>query len=248
MRYLIDDESIGRGWISSQIRGGNEELIVEMLPCINDDSVECQRQFLTPEDSAKEWYKNYVRAVETTENIDCPQERNAFLESFHVDDIQEFSELLASGIINGLTELESDSLITVTYEKIADNLLHSDVVNCSFIDCALVFMKTNVACMHKGVDKEGLSREIDASVQEVASESLIHVIDKLPSTKALMARISMLRALNRRARFCLPWLPLRPAQEGSAIFGGLSGFGASVERAGRTWEPKSNDMVRNHES
>jgi len=88
----------------------------------------------------------------------------------------------------------------------------------------------------------GLSSSIDAVVHEAVTESLVHVIDKLPSTKALMVRISMLRALNRRARFGLPWLPLRSAQEGSAILGGLSGFGSSLERAGRTWDSKSRSL------
>jgi len=78
-------------------------------------------------------------------------------------------------------------------------------------------------------------------VFEVASESLLDT--KLPSTKALMARISMLRALNRRARFALPWLQMRSAQEASAILGGLTGFGTSLERAGRTWDAKSQSMV-----
>jgi len=58
-------------------------------------------------------------------------------------------------------------------------------------------------------------------------------ISKLPSLKILLARISMIKALNRRAKFALPWMSLRPAQEGSAILGGILGYSASFERAGR---------------
>jgi hypothetical protein len=57
------------------------------------------------------------------------------------------------------------------------------------------------------------------------------------------ARIALLRSFNRRAQYALPWLPMRSAQEGSAILGGLSGFGASPERAGRTWDLKSESLV-----
>jgi hypothetical protein len=89
-----------------------------------------------------------------------------------------------------------------------------------------------------------MSSSLDAFVHEVANEALVRVLNNLPSTKALMARISMLRALNKRARYALPWLPLRSAQEGSAILGGLSGFGSSLERAGRTWDTKSQSSVR----
>lgn len=53
----------------------------------------------------------------------------------------------------------------------------------------------------------------------------------------------MLRSFNRRAQYALPWLPMRSAQEGSAILGGLSGFGTSPERAGRTWDSKSKSLV-----
>ncbi len=53
----------------------------------------------------------------------------------------------------------------------------------------------------------------------------------------------MLRSFNRRAQYALPWLPMRSAQEGSAILGGLSGFGTSPERAGRTWDLKSESFV-----
>merc|ERR1719162_2181875 len=61
---------------------------------------------------------------------------------------------------------------------------------------------------------------------------------------ALLARIAMLRAFNRRAKYALPWLPLRPAQENSAVLGGLSGIGASVQRAGKSGSTHQMEMVR----
>ena len=57
-----------------------------------------------------------------------------------------------------------------------------------------------------------------------------------------MARVAVLRAFNRRARLGLPWLPLRPCQEGAAILGGIYGHGASIDRAGRNRLTKSQDL------
>lgn len=239
LRYLIDHKPTGRGWISSRIRGGKEEPIVELLPfsAVDDQNSSGQKQYDTPEDSAQEWHTNYMQAIESSKAI---SERNAFSESFNVESIQEFGELLASGTIDGLSELRSDSLVAATYGRITDVLPHSSEGGCSFVDCAIVL------CTSQPREQaliKGIHSSIDAMVHEVANESLVHVTDKLPSTRALMARISMLRALNRRARYGLPWLPWRSAQEGSAILGGLSGFGTSLERAGRTWDSKSKSLV-----
>jgi len=235
VRYLIDHEPIGRGWISSRIRGGKEEPIVEMMPFEDDDSSSCQHQYTTPQDSAREWYTTYTKAIHLSETL-SETERNNFSKSLNIDSIQEFGEFLVSGVIGGLSELNSDALVAATYGRIADVLPHSSE---SFLDCALVL---GTCQPHEQEQLKGISSSIDAIVHEVATESLLHVIEKLPSTKALMARISMLRAFNRRARFGLPWLPLRSAQESSAILGGLSGYGTSLERAGRTWDSKSKSL------
>lgn len=233
LRYLIDHETIGRGWVSSQIRGGKEEPIVEMLPFEDDSSLSGRPQYITPDDSAREWYKNYTKANHLSE---AASQRYIFSEDLNIHSIQEFEELLFKGVIHGMSELDSDSLVAATYENIADVLPES----CSFLDCAIVLL--GISNLHGYHKSKVIGNSIDTRAHEVAAESLLHVIDKLPSTKALMARISMLRALNSRARLGLPWLPLRSAQESSAVLGGLSGFGISLERAGRTWDAKSESL------
>jgi len=232
-RYLIDRKSIGRGWISSRIRGGKEEPIVQLLPFEDDNSSVDQHQYNAPEDSAREWYKNYLRMSK------AESERDAFSKSLEIESLQEFGQLLTLGVIGGMKEVDSDSLLATTFGKIADVLPQSSEGGCSFLDCAMV-----LGTVHPKQQKElnHMSGTIEAIVHEAANESLVHVIDKLPSTNALMARISMLRALNKRARFSMPWLPLRSAQESSAILGGRSGFGTSLERAGRTWDSKSESL------
>lgn len=242
---MVDHAPIGgRGWISSRIRGGKEEPIVEMLPVVsdnNEDGDDCSfgnpsHYYVTPEDSAREWYASYTQVVKASKDT---SERDSFSESMNIESVQEFGDLLKSGIISGMTELNSDSLVAATYEKITDALPHYLGRGCSFVDCAIVLSASQP---NKQEQTKNIRHSIDPMVFEVASESLLDT--KLPSTKALMARISMLRALNRRARFALPWLQMRSAQEASAILGGLSGFtGKSLERAGRTWDAKSQSMV-----
>lgn len=240
VRFLIDYKPIGRGWISSRIRGGKEEPIVEILPYSNEEPN--RPHYTTPEDSAKQWYTRYLEAIKNESHDSRLSKRKQFAESFNIESIDEFAKLLEAGYISGMNQLESDSFITLAYGKISDVLPHSDEVDCPFIDCAIL-----LACAVSPDNKETefLRHSVDAVAHEIASESLSQAkSDELPSIKSLMARISMLRALNRRARFALPWLSLRPAQEGSAVFGGLSGFGASLERAGRTWDTKSSSLVR----
>ncbi|KAL7489479.1 hypothetical protein ACHAW6_015106 [Cyclotella cf. meneghiniana] len=238
VRFLIDYKPIGRGWISSRIRGGKEEPIVEILPYSNEEPN--RPHYTTPEDSAKQWYTRYLEAIKNESHDSRLSKRKQFAESFNIESIDEFAKLLEAGYISGMNQLESDSFITLAYGKISDVLPHSDEVDCPFIDCAIL-----LACAVSPDNKETefLRHSVDAVAHEIASESLSQAkSDELPSIKSLMARISMLRALNRRARFALPWLSLRPAQEGSAVFGGLSGFGASLERAGRTWDTKSSSL------
>jgi len=247
VRYLVDYEPVGRGWISSRIRGGKEELIVDTLPSSsNGDDPLSQLLYATPEDSATVWYKNYLQAIRnngcTNDLESVESKRNAFLETFNVKDIDEFSDLLATGKIRRCNELESDSLIAAAYGRIADVLPHCDEIECSFADCALIMTNLSLPQSSKNIELEDLFKTIDSVAFEVASESLLHLSDDLPSPKSLMARMAMLRALNRRARLGLPWLPVRPSQEGSAIFGGLAGFGPPLERAGRSFDSNSQSI------
>ena len=65
VRFLINHEPIGRGWISGRIRGGKEEPIVEILPCEEDEDNECMPEVpISPEDSAKLWYEAYAKSNE----------------------------------------------------------------------------------------------------------------------------------------------------------------------------------------
>jgi hypothetical protein len=244
VRFLIDHEPIGRGWISSRIRVGKEELIVEMLPPDNSEDEEGKsnadvHQCITPEDSAKIWHEAYVKATENDPGFMLLSKRSMFAESFNVSTVDEFSKLLESGCFSGMNPLESDSFLASAYGKISDILPHNDEIDCPFVDCAIV-----LAGAADSEDVGEIICSVDAIAHELALESLVQVNnERFPPVKALLARISMLRAINRRARYALPWFSLRPAQESSAVFGGLAGLGSSLERAGRTWNTKSASMV-----
>lgn len=246
VRFLIDHEPIGRGWISERIRGGKEEEIVEILPEVHAEDSESTPEVPcvcnTPEDSATIWYSAYLKSIENDPDFILHSKRKDFADSFHIDTVDEFGKLLEAGYINGMSSLESDSLIASTYGKISDILPHTDEIDCPFVDCAIVLTGASSGDHSEAV--KDLIGSVDSIAHEVALESLMHVKhEKLPSVNALLARISMLRAFNRRARYALPWFSMRPAQEGSCVFGGLSGFSSCLERAGRTWDTKSNSTV-----
>jgi hypothetical protein len=156
----------------------------------------------------------------------------------------EFERLLASGKISGLSSLESDSKLAHAAGAIADFSPIGDAVDCPFINIATALAFVAKINANDGSELDQLnSGRPDAN--QAAAAILSSVGDALPPTKALLARIAMLRAFNRRARVALPWLSLRPAQEGSAILGGLCGYGASIERAGRSKDSYASTTVRN---
>ena len=97
----------------------------------------------------------------------------------------------------------------------------------------------------------GMGKRYDVALESVnrnvapidaATSKLSEINVPLPPVKVLLVRIAMLRAFNRRAKYALPWLPLRPPQENSAVLGGLSGLGASVQRAGKSSSTHQMEM------
>jgi hypothetical protein len=69
------------------------------------------------------------------------------------------------------------------------------------------------------------------------------ITSRFPPIKAILARIAMLRALNRRSKYAIPLYSMRPPQEDSAILGGYCGLGASVECLGKSRDTDSSKDV-----
>lgn len=233
IRYRIRYGGVGEGWISSRIRGGKEESIVEP---IHDSSKEAELEpyFKTPEEAAIAWYKN-IKAISPLE-IDGEEKS---MELFSISDMNEFKKLASEGVIPGISSQQSDSVVATLVSAIADFSEEGDAVDCSFKSVASAVNYALASSSEQHLSSEVLSTP---GANEAAATVLTSASGPFASSKALMARIALLRAFNRRVRKALPWLSVRPSQEGTAILGGLCGQGASVERAGRRKLVESMDL------
>ena len=220
LRYKVKFEG-SIGWISDKIRGGSEQSIVKRIPskenvCPNvKGGVDCRskhERIIFPEDSANIWFEKFVVLNE--------RKAQETLIKF-----EEFNKLLEDGVICGMSVLESDSVLSEMMSAI-----EATSPNCSFEN---VFMALDYICC-----KNAETKKIHFNSSELKSihDAISLTIPTglcLPHPKALMARLSMLRNFNRRAKLSLAWFPFKPIQEGSALFGGRCGYGASVDRVGR---------------
>jgi hypothetical protein len=239
VRYRIRFGEITNGWISGWIRGGKEEAIVEPVnekASDNDSSAEdaTSARYATPLECAQAWYEQYSKQqTSSSNNID-----------WKIKNLEDFKMLLSQGVIPGKSTGESDCLLVSAVGAIADFSEGGDAVDCTFDDIA-VPLALAVSSSSRDPKDGVLNHAYGVPGATQAAMVMLSTLDvPLPATKALLARTAMLRALNRRARLALPWLSVRPSQEGNAIFGGLCGHGASIDRVGRYREPNSLDLVR----
>lgn len=239
VRYRIRFGEITNGWISGWIRGGKEEAIVEPVhEKASSDGPSSEGatsvHYATPLECAHAWYEEYTKH----------QASPSITTEWKIKDLEEFKTLLSQGVIQGKSTWESDSLLVSAVGAIADFSEGGDAVDCTFDNIAgPLALAVSSSCE---VPSDTVVKHVHgvprASQAAMVLLSTLNV--PLPSTKALLARTAMLRAFNRRARVALPWLSVRPSQEGNAIFGGLCGHGASIDRVGRYREPNSLDLVR----
>jgi hypothetical protein len=224
IRYRVRFEGL-EGWISGRIRGGEEEPIV--VPTKDDDiEDELEKSFLTSGECAQEWFKSYSQAVDSrNDNIDIV-----------IDSIESFESIVAEGVIGGRSELQSDTFLARTVGAICDFCEGGNPLDAPFDQVASAIEYAIASVEGRAIEGKSLSSLQANAAACTAFESL--GVQKLPCLQSLMARISMLRAFNRRARFALPWMSIRPCQEGSAILGGMYGHGASIDRAARSSNKK----------
>ena len=135
-----------------------------------------------------------------------------------------------------MSPLESDTILCDIVTSISDHSPGGNTLNCPYrFLCPVLFHALKA---HNYLHEEDLIADFNvcesSSAYESASSRVAKVSCSFPPMRALLCRIAMLRALNRRAIYALPLYSLRPPQEDSAVLGGCSGFGASVERLGKT--------------
>ena len=236
VRYRIRCEGVGEGWISSRIRGGKEEPIVELIHG-EPSTVKSERKFPTAAHSARTWYETY-KVVASAKNLKGLLHPGSLYGSMYtIKDYGEFKMILSEQP-NDMSLLTLDKMVASLIQVIADFSESGDAVECSFEETVAVvsYAIASVENTHVGFESSG-----NPCANEAAAAILSGCSDPL-SIRLILARMAMLRAFNRRIRLALPWISVRPSQEGTSILGGLCGHGASAERAGRQKMSKSMDL------
>ena len=242
VRYRVRYEDVGEGWISARIRGGKEDPIVEAVQL--DDSKEVQvdevtkkahvddsASFPTPFDCAAVWFEVWHKA--TAKRID----RVPFDELL-VNELEIFEELLTCAIIPGYSVRDSDLLLTSATNIISNYSEGGDALETSFSEVASAL---SFALASTNEDARLEMKCANPMADQAAAAVFANVKTRLPPLRSMLARVALIRAFNRRARLALPWLPIRPSQEGSAILGGLCGYGTSSDRAGRSLSTEAQE-------
>ena len=222
VRYRVVSD-LGEGWISARIRGGKEEPIVEATVDDGDTSSASDTvTYRAPNDSASAWYEKWSS---------LQQRDREKLDGIYASSLEEFEKLLEDGIIPGLTVVESDSTIVKAVSSISNHLEGGDSLESGF-DVVAAALSSTLPC--STVASFTHLADVPPACRHAAATVFSRFEGNLPDLQAVLARTALLRAFNRRARLALPWLSIRPCQEGSAVLGGLAGHGTSVNRAGRS--------------
>lgn len=253
VRYRVRFESL-EGWISARIRGGKEEPI--LIPVYSSkegaatedpdgegresEPQEESTTYATPGLCAVEWLKNYNKArLEQGQ----PQRKTSIDE---MKGVESFKALADQGMMVGCSMAQSDAFLARAISKVCDFCDGGNPLDAPYeqIQSALEFASSVIASdldsSTPSVDPGVVSNAASLQAKQAAATALSSWKgcktggNGLPTVEALMVRLAVLRALNRRIRFSLPWVAVRPCQEGSAILGGVYGHGASIDRAGRS--------------
>ena len=242
IRFRVQVENIGAGWISSRIRGGKEDIIVDEIPISNEDLDEKQldTEFTSPRECAEHWFANFNQDDAKTH---CLHEEKKDIWSF--SDLNDFASCLHQGVISELSALESDSFLTSFTTTVSNCSSHGDGIEVSY--SLISSTLHNSIKSHNLLNNEDKSYHFDTNHEFVINPSATSMFARLscslPPIKCLLARLAMLKAFNRRARHALPWLLARPPQESSAVLGGRLGLGASTERCGKSHQNKLEQSV-----
>ena len=226
VRFRVMDNDLGEGWISARIRGGKEEPIVELID--SEEETEENSVFITPLACAQEWYRNWKETCD--EEVACGVKP--------ISNEVEYRRLILESKLEEGNQTDLDALLVEAVNVVSNFSHNGDSVECSFSQVASAFSFTLAL---RGHDTDVKAEQHPAMNQAVAS--VFADVEKLPPLEVLLARVSILRAFNRRAKFALPWISMRPCQEGTALFGGLEGHGASADRAGRSGPSQPHDWV-----
>eukprot|EP00934_Nitzschia_sp_Nitz4_P003374 Nitzschia sp. Nitz4//scaffold7_size249615//139053//145349//NITZ4_001183-RA/size249615-processed-gene-0.357-mRNA-1//-1//CDS//3329558460//3364//frame0 len=232
VRYRVlyqSTEGVVKGWVSGRIRVGREEKI--LLPIhdpskLNNDTTTPR----TPYECALSWKRTFDTSNKLLNN------RNVV--EYEIGDLQTFMSFVEKGVVPGLSDSNSDAKLIHAIGLVCDQI-GSEPLEVPFAKLSTAITFALASARGELVDVPSGS----AILNQVAATAFGSLGPQLPSAKAILSRVAVLRAFNRRAKYALPWLSLRPCPEGSAIFGGYYGLGASIERAGRHSGNSQNDWI-----
>jgi len=221
LRYKVRYEEVD-GYISAHIQGGSEEAIVKQVES------EYEPKYATPLQCASEWHKEWASATKSHESEpDC----------VGIHNLEDYTKLYFEVAKDGRAA-ELDSMLAKTLCAISNFSESGDALECSFDEVVeSLAYALSVAGRDEGFQSDTIPIPMKHAVASLFAKKELGF--ELPSLSVLLARASSIRALNRRARYALPWLTNRPSQEGSSVLGGTFGMGCSVEKAGRSWVPEN---------
>lgn len=234
VRYRVRLEEFGEGWISSRIRGGKEDAIIEHNSSSEEvESDEIEVKFYSPRQCAEVWLANYdgLFSYGTSKKEDG---------IWSIPSLDEFNSYLHQGIIDGMSAYESDSFLTSFVTATSNLCAHGNGIEVTYDLISSLLYTSMKSHSVLSEDDDDISTDLvhDLEMNSSIASMFVGVSTRFPSMKSLLARIAMLKAFNRRAKYALPWLLSRPPQESSAVLGGLSGLGASIERCGKSQQDK----------
>jgi hypothetical protein len=233
VRFLVNYPPIGKGWISSRIRGGSEELILEL---IGPKVTESTHELNSPEACAAIWMAEYRDQIGSE---DSEQD----LQEFVINTSEEFGKAFNDGIIEGMGVIDSDAYITELVTAVADSTPGGSALDCPYdIFCSSIYNALKVHDKLNEKDKLFDFHFPSSGCHHAVASKIALVRSSFPTVKSIIARTAMIRAFNRRCKLAIPLFALRPSQENSSVLGGYVGLGASVQRSGQC---RKTDLFQN---
>lgn len=224
VRFLVNYPPIGRGWISSRIRGGSEELIVELIGQKKSDFMKVHK---SPKDCAAIWMAEFRKQKSAASS-------EKELEGLVIKTYEEFEKVVNDGIIVGMNNVDSDSYIAELVTAVTDSTTEGSALDCPYdFFCSSIYQALQMHNKLNDEDKRFAFQFTSSNCNYSVASKIASVNSLFPTMKSIVARSAMIRAFNRRCKFALPLFALRPSQENSAVLGGYVGLGASLQRSGQ---------------
>ena len=215
MRYKIKYDGY-EGFISEQIRGGNEEKIVEIMsPQEAGESKSSTNETELAFDCASQWL-DALRKSGVGED-----------KTWDVPVYETFLHEVETCRFTGISQDDSDALLVKAMNALTHCTADPDFfsIDIHTVSDALTFAKN----MLEG--KPGIATQIRIDMCEAVANVFTEkgVTENLPPVSSMVSRLAFLRSMNRFAQHAIPWIAGSSTQDGSAIVGGSHGFGSSSQ-------------------